>query len=81
LTVKVVGGRDGLVEFLHAAHKFPRLARRVRLRVVQNVILEEPRGAVLVATFGNSLHFADERLIDRLARDGLEVILSAYLGC
>ena len=74
LAVKVVGRWDGLLELLHAAHKFPRLARRVRLRVVQNVVLEEPRGAVLVVTFGDSLHFADEALIDRLARDGLEVI-------
>lgn len=72
LAIEVVGGRDGLLELLHAAHKLPRLAWRVRLRVVENVILEESRGAVLVIAFGNSFHFADERLIDRLPCDGLE---------
>ena len=74
LAVEVVGGRDRLLELLHAAHKLPRLARRVGLRVVQDVVLEEPCGAVLVVSFGTSFHFADERLIDRQARDGLEVI-------
>lgn len=76
LAVEGVGLRDHFLELLHAAHEFPRLARRVRLRVVELIVLEEPRRAVLIGALGCALHFFDQTPVDRRARYRLRFLVS-----
>jgi hypothetical protein len=71
--VELGGRRDDFVQTLHSANELTRLARGVGEGICQVLVLEKAGGAVAVAALALLHHFADERLVDLVAGDGLMV--------
>ena len=69
--VELCSRRDDFVQTLHGANELPRLPRGVGEWVCQVLVLEKAGGAVAVTALALLHHFADERLVDLAAGDGL----------
>lgn len=62
---------NDVLKSLHATHELPRLAWGIGHWVRQMAVLEESGRRVSVTSLGDTLNFADERTIDRIAGHSL----------